>query len=265
MLTPGLMIFLWAQPLFAQPAGSTANELALQIYTHSSISATVSQTAGQIDEVLAQSAGEYEADEHARLSRIMKGAFREEDLRNDVLTSLAIGLPEDTARAVVAWLQSPLASRMLEMEAGMHHDDTAMAAYVQGLDMEDDATIERVQVVQSLLEAMGGAEVMVDMIASMMRAMIIAGQEVVDDAEAISPEQIDAQITLMKARMLPQFEPAIVVMMLYAYRDATTDELKEYASYYNTPEGAWYNRATSAALKHAFEQVGVRIGSQLDD
>ena len=258
----GLFLCL-SVPLASAQSQVESYQWAEKIYHFSSISATVSQVSGQVDEMLEESKSEYSEADFAELTQFMKVAFSEDDIRADVLSSISSEISPDTARVVLDWLTQPGTVRMQKMEAGAEDDEAAMIAYVQELNMEDEQTVQRVNILHGLLQKIGGAEVMTDMVASMMKAMMVATQEVSAPGEKMTLGEIDMQVAEMKDTMLPQLEQGLVVMMLYAYRDASVDDLSRYAAYYSTPEGAWYNRATSNALKFAFENVGARMGTQL--
>lgn len=258
-ITPLFLFLFFAGSVAAQNGPSEG--YARDIYDASSLSRFIKQTSSQIDELVAGSSSELTPEEAEEFEQIIRSSFNKDDLEKDVLSSMMQNMNADAAPRVLEWLNTPFTQRMQMMEAQPDPDDGALAAYVGTLDVEDEATKERIGVFQTYVTDTGAAEAMVNILSTMMSAMMRAGMAVSDEEDTMTDEELNAQVEMLRTELLPQYEQAVLVLMMYYFREASTEDMRQYAAYYTTEDGAWYNKLTAAAMENAFEGAAGRMGT----
>ncbi len=255
------ILFLFAGPSFAQ--NSQHANLAQQIYMTSSLSRFVEETSGQIDELGEATHGELDADQAAQLGRVLGSAFSRDRLKMDILSSMTSNMDAEVAPRVISWLEQPHTRRMQALEAQSVDQQNAAMTYMESLDMDDPAVQNKINAIETYLRDTHAVDKMLGILSNTMMSMMRASTQVADNSMAFTDEDIAMQAEIFESQLRPQFEPAMVMLMMYNFRDASVEDIQNYSSYYTTADGKWYNMITANAIQDAFSGAAERMATEL--
>ncbi len=255
------ILVLLAGPSFAQ--NSQHANLAQQIYTTSSLSRFVEETSGQIDELSDATHDELDAEQAAHLGRVLGNAFSSEQMKADILSSMTNHMDASIANRVITWLEQPFTQRMQAMEAQSADQQQSAMMYMESLNMEDPAIQNKIAAVEAYLQDTGAVDKMLSILSSTMMSMMRASSQVADNSVSFTDEDIAMQAEIIESQLRPQFEPAMVMLMLYNFRDASIEDIQNYSSYYTTEDGKWYSMITANAIQDAFSGAAERMAVEL--
>ena len=78
-------------------------------------------------------------------------------------------------------------------------------------------------------------------------------------------DRIIAHIELSRSQVAAEVAPAMLIGMLYTYRDVSDAELEAYLSFASTAAGRRYHEAVSRGLNAAYRAAAGELGEQIVD
>jgi hypothetical protein len=157
---------------------------------------------------------------------------------------LALGRNVDPLRldAALAWYRSPLGRRITR------HEIAAISAERAVVPSPSD---ERITLVQQLDERGGASETALDIAMALLRSVVRAAEPLRPAHLRLTPDQLEAQLTLARIQGLTPIRIACLQQMLLAYGELADVELAEYLRFVESPAGQWYAAAMNQAVVDA--------------
>ncbi|HKJ00441.1 MAG TPA: hypothetical protein VKB51_18360 [bacterium] len=188
-------------------------------------------------------------------ARVLEQVFDPDGLVQRVEANLAAHWDADKAAAVNRFLDSPLGMAMTKMElaSGAAGADEALKAW-QTDSLRTPPTPERKALVAELDRTINGVEYTVntwEILASTTTLAVAATQTHGAD---LSPQQLLDVHKQVRERLETAIKPQWTVNILFTYRDATDEQLRDYIAFYKSPVGQWYNNLTGSALLAALQE-----------
>lgn len=174
----------------------------------------------------------------------------------------------DTAEidSLLEWKVSPLAKKMMaaEMESYTPAFQEGLRRYMETLEASppDEETINAIS---RLVAQAHVANMMVESTVQVTRAMTLALIEtgMIDSEEALA--ELHADMNAMRRQLRPRMERQATLLSLYIYRGMTSDEIDQYAAYYETDLGKRELALAYGSLEAAMAQWAAEAARALAD
>jgi len=254
-------------PAGAQTEGvSERSDLVRAFYEQSRIKPEIARIAANTDALIRQS-GSSLAGADQRMSAfldLLVAAFRQENIESLLLSQLEAKLDATKAAAVLRQLEQPLFRQFDAWEADAltvtRENAGVYTRFGESLDLTDPAVEARAERIMRLNDARRVTAFSVQTLMAATAALL----------EAINPYQapenrtaeIPAMIERRSAEMIEKLDPAFLVVYLYAYRQATDEQLVGYTEFFQTDLGKWYVTTTLEAMAAAYRAAGAQAGRE---
>jgi hypothetical protein len=266
LLLLGLLPALEAAAQTTKPSdselGSQVAEL-LQLY---GVNDTVEQIPALLQAQLENGQSDYPPEVYTILRDAFAEAYRAQTLNQNIARYVEAHTDPNHLSAARIFLRTPLARKLIAMETQAAAGDTqeAMGAFAEQFDASTPEGHQRLQLIQALDQATGTTEVALKMTLETAGAVVRGVQPLLPEDKRLTEKEITDQLQSLEAQMQMTLRYGTWLSLLYTYREASDDELREYLSFAESAEGRWLNRtvgdALIAALRTAGEEVGRRIG-----
>lgn len=160
------------------------------------------------------------------------------------------------------FLQSTLGKRLTEAENRLA-DEKAIENIIQNSTVivkEINKDPERLKIIQSLMEAMGTTEEVVDDALDTSLAIEIALFNATPGRETPPMEVLEKNVEQQRFTIRGRVAQIILASSVSAYRSFSNAELQKYISFASTPVGKKYSRVISDALRKVNKQCAKDMG-----
>jgi hypothetical protein len=146
-------------------------------------------------------------------------------------------LPENDVAEVSRWLESPLGSRITQLEL------------IERQDLEIVAPDDRA----ATPDRRGG-------VLRRLEAATFSAETVVDGILAFSQASKSVDTPAQRANLVKEYRELSVAWMAVRYRSLSLDELEAYGAFAESEAGRRYHQAVSAASIEVFQEVALGLG-----
>ena len=176
-------------------------------------------------------------------------AFRLDMIYEIVTANFADRIGNRHLAQVLAWLRSPLARRMAEMEQSARSPEGLRAlpefAASLGQSMPPAARLEGLQRLDELTGITEGA---LDRRTRFMRAALEAHRRMAPEESRITEQEMDQALQKARSKLKVSMKNYSLMNMLFTYRMASDEELAEYIAFWEAESGRWLSSAIQESL-----------------
>lgn len=179
--------------------------------------------------------------------RIVGQAISVDRLYDRLVAGAARGFEAERAARLLAWLRTPVAQRITQLELkGTEASEVEVAAYNARPDSAPDAT--RAKALDRLEAAMHASELNVEAMLAIQRGL---------ERGALPPSARPSRrpSESVVRGLIDSERSQVLAQQRYTYRELTTDELTAYVAVLEQEDQQWFSRITRAALVEAIEAV----------
>ena len=204
------------------------------------------------------------AKERATVAKIIADAFRSGPILATVRTAFQKSYDPTQMGLLLAQLRTPLARKMSELEGATSEPDFAQKLRAFAVQLKDapPAQDRVARLVQ--LEAINGAtDLVLELRATSIATALKALSPLMPPEKRTPPDRVDALARDVAGQQRDATRQEMLLVYLYAYRDATDQELDEYIGIEGSEAGRWFHdiyrkarlEALTAATETAVRQV----------
>jgi hypothetical protein len=194
------------------------------------------------------------------VQKVFEHAFRPDEIYEVVTATFANRSGDRQVAQVSAWLRSPLARRMAEMEQSARSPEGQRAlrefAASLGQSMPPAARLEALQRLDELSGITRGA---LDRRMRVVRAALEAHRRVASEESRMTEQEMNQALQEARSKLEVSMKNYSLLNMLFTYRLASDEELAEYITFWEGESGRWLSSATreslSAGIAHAVDTV----------
>jgi hypothetical protein len=248
-----LFVVFFASMGFAQ----TCVELIPKLMETSGLNRSLRSTTETFKEHITdrQDQGSMLLEDRQKLLKALDESFDVSRINNSVKQGLLAKCDAKSATEAIRQLQSPLAQRMLKMEADAEIPENSlkMDRYIRAMYLQTPHT-NRVKLVDGVLDANGYADLLANAVMDITIEMRFA------PATTRPPKgQIEQMKATIRAHTLHDVESA----MMFIYRSATDEDLKEYVALLHSPELKSFFKQTNELYVSALQSEASSFAAQL--
>lgn len=172
---------------------------------------------------------------------------------------------EDSLKAVIEMYNDPLMKEMAKLEEDINTPakQQEMQTYLAGFNTNPPSA-ERLQLLVTLNNAIGGSEMLLKLFKSMMMSMVKAVNQSQPKEKQVSDTELEKN--LMNA-LPPNLEQLltnqIVAISLFTYKDVDSTKLNTYIQKWQMPVGQYFVKSTISALDFTFTKMGEDLGTSI--
>jgi hypothetical protein len=219
--------------------------------------------------VLKQSSGALEPEMNSALSGAFSRTFAVESVQHDVLDVLNAQFDTRHAEAYLRQLQSPLYSKMAELERSTtnlaNRDD--IQAFISGLE-KTPATETRSALVERLDQATRTTDFSVDMQTAFFKAIFVAVDPVMSADMRLGKEELEKMVDEVSTSLKEGLHNSTRLSYLYAFRNISDAELTQYIELCESEDYRWaiqlLGNAMISALNQAAQRAAVLMAQNTD-
>lgn len=196
------------------------------------------------------------------VNRLAASAFDSEKLKKGVHDHLQANLSEADTRSTLAWLDSPLARKISQMEEQASQPE----AYTEMMGMADQlmANAGRVELVKKLDTAVKATETAMSAAVNTQTSLIAGLTSGLKPELRPTFEAIQSEVKKNKGQMQPIIEAHTVLSYLYSYKDLTDDEIGRYLAFAESQTGKKYHSAAAAGLDATLVHAARTLADNLE-
>lgn len=246
------------------PSRQAQTSAADQVVDNYQVDGMLSQAGPAISDSLSHNLPESISDgQKQRLDAALAKAYEPQRLRNAVVDRLgdAAAASEHQSYLVkaAANLKKPLPQRMIKLESKVS-DPGFGKGFQAFLNKEGGpARQQRLDIVKSLADDMAVTDLQLKFNLSLLKSVIKARNSVVPSDQQVGSAQKQRILSNSRNDIRAKLDQQIPQMLLYVYRDVSTDTLKQYARLQHQPEMVWTNQAVADAVTASLSDAGDRL------
>lgn len=199
-------------------------------------------------------------EQHEALIRSLS-AFDASELLPVVQKRIETSLTNADAKAALAWLDSPLATKITAMEEAASTPE-ALADMQKAIANQPDNSI-RVAKLKRLDQATKVTELSADMMMNAQIAVLTAMTAGLPPAQRPSVKDIKKQMDAHRAQIRTPLAEQTLASFLYTYRDLTDAEIDRYIAFAESRSGRKYHAALIGGMNDAMLQASTKMGAAL--
>ena len=119
--------------------------------------------------------------------------------------------------------------------------------------------VVRIDKVTKMTES--GVEVAISTQAAVVLAMVASSS--VDRRRSLT--ELRRELEKTRPQLEAEIKAQIAMLLLYTYRNATDDEIRQYIEFSTTPAGSKYHSSMTAAIKKALTESSIRWGKAIGE
>lgn len=173
--------------------------------------------------------------------------FSPEKEKRQIRSYFRSKLDKNTLEAVLAWMKSPLGSKILAAENSNKSVNPETLTEIQKYQDENPPTAQREKLLANLDKAAHISEMTRRMISDIMSVTVGVISKNVGN-EKVNHKELKKQTNAKMSEMMPILEKQIQVGMLYTYRDISDSEIEQYIAFLKTKQAQKHVNATYVAI-----------------
>lgn len=204
------------------------------------------------------------AKERATVAKIIGDAFRSPQILAAVRTAFQKSYDPTQIGLLLAQLRTPLARKMAELEGATSEPGFAQKLRAFAVELKDAPPAQDRLARLAQLEALSGAtDLVLELRATAIAAALKALSPLLPPEKRMPPDRVDGLAREVAGQQRDATRQEMLLVYLYAYRDATDQELDEYIGIEGSEAGRWFQdiyrkallEALTAATETAVRQV----------
>lgn len=209
------------------------------------------------------------ADTRERLTRAVSAVYERDALARDLATRLRERADADERAGVLIeaadQLETPLAETMIARE-----QKAATEEFAKGFKEFLDQPVKeehkpRIESARKLVERMRLVDLQVAFNVGMLRGMVSARNAAASAQYQTSDENADRMAEQTETSLRKRMNRQLPIMLFYAYREASDDELSSYAELQAGPALSWINSAIPEALSATLADAAARVPGRFQE
>ncbi len=239
----------------ALPLSTIAQEDTIDlIFEASTIPQILEETPKDLQQQFSQNPFGISSENNERLIELFLENFSADSLSATAKSHLTDNFNQDLAASTLEQLQSEPIKSVLETESDFYTIQGTRKQIITKYELEEDEpSQERIDLIRELIEQRSDIETEIESQTILFRTFVL-GTDTISSQLALGDEQVEAIIDNFKNRMQMQLEDELIQNYLVMYHSITDEQLKEYASFYETEAGQEYKTAVAEAVHAAFEE-----------
>lgn len=214
--------------------------------------------------VLKQSSGALEPQMNSALSAAFNQAFATTSVQRDVINIINAHYDESLASAYLNQSQSPLAVKMAKLERNTNTPlgQKELNTFKANL-QENPAPKSRNNLIQQLDKANRTTDFRVDMQTAFFKAVFVAIAPVMEADMRLGDGELDKMVTEVRDSLEESLRPNTHLFYMYAFRDVSDEELKNYINLCESKEHRWAIQLLGNAMISALNQAADRAAMMM--
>jgi hypothetical protein len=213
---------------------------------------------------VADTQGAVAPEQMARIQQAIEQAYATEQLRKAATRQYAQVLTPDTWTELVAWYDTEFGKKIVAWEvAASKAADDPSPLITQGQQLYSQAPSERQLAIRHITHISGAAQAGADLIINttlgIMRGFAISNPQLAAPLLKDKEQELRAN----RSELIRSYQPVAQGFISYTYREASIEELKQYANFLSTPAGKAFNNNTNQiidkVLRDAAQDMGVEM------
>ncbi len=195
-------------------------------------------------------------------------AFAPEKLKSELREPLGEKLSEADLGAIIAFYKSPLGARMVALAKAANTPEFQSKIRGMAGELLESLTDqpERADVLITLDNSLRLTENAANLAFGLARAMAVGMAAADEKTTSLSEEALAAMDdALKKARpkMTERMKQGIMASLIYTYREASVEDLRNYLKFMTSPAGKKFNEAFTSAFAQVLLKAGDEFGHAL--
>ena len=202
-------------------------------------------------------------EEYQRLQNLITQAFNEQRLYKAMYRHLENGYDRNLSPRWLQHLQSPLMRKITELEKQSTASDNfpKLIAYAQQL-QQQPASETRTALIDTLDEITYTSELAVESQLAVAKVLLHAINPSLPSNKQMSTSQIKAALDALRIQTTQTLQRFSRITHLYTYQSLSDEELQQYLTLYQSPEGTWAADTIYQAIKAALGDAIQRFQQQ---
>lgn len=198
-----------------------------------------------------------------QLQKAVNQAYAPDELMRNISRNMVAAAKRDNKLQELSTaadaLESDLVKRMIKLDDAAASDEFAdqFAAFLE-TPVEEGAD-KRMQIMQSLAKNLRLVELQTAFNVGMMRGMIEGRNAAAPKPYTMSQENAEKMLRETRDGLTEHLTRQVPVMMFFAYRDVSDEQLAQYVSLQDSDALRWVNQAVVAAMEKAFANASHRV------
>lgn len=194
------------------------------------------------------------------LERAMLEAFSPALLKADARATLAAQYEPGEFDQGLLWLRSPLGRRIvgLEIAAGKDENQAAMGEWIESIPRNPPSK-DRIILVADVVRASDSLTIVIETIVLVAEPILQTLNAAAAEDEKRSPDEIRLLLGVMRDRLEDPMGRQMLLRSLYTYREASDEELSNYAAFLRSEAGQGLYQALNASVIAVLERAGGRF------
>jgi len=243
---------------------SQKDRIAREIYDRSELPVEVRLPVGYVEGALAESRRRttFDPGQFEVAQRVVRERFAAAAVEKDVLRRLAARCESEHQEAVLAWLQSPLATRF--MAARLAASDPAagpaeMKVFVE-TERASSAAAQRLALVERFNAAARVADISAENILQSAFGVAVMLDALRPAGERLGPDAIRQSMTLRRELLIPIFQATAAIRSRFIFRSFSDSDLEAVVQFAESDAGVWYYETMSTVLRETLEGIAAELG-----
>lgn len=203
------------------------------------------------------------SDQKQRLNGALAKAYEPQRLRSAVVDRVGDAAAASDHQSYLikaaANLEKPLPQRMIKLESKVSDPGFGKGFKAFVNEKSGPARQQRLDIVKGLADDMAVTDLQLQFNLSLLKSVIKARNAVVPADQQVGSAQRQRILSNSRDGIRAKLDQQVPQMLLYVYRDVTTDTLKQYARLQHQPEMVWTNQAVADAVTASLSDAGDRL------
>ena len=218
---------------------------------------------GQMQAQLEARKDELSAEASKRVQAVIAKAFDAKRLHVGAIEMFSQRADTERLQQVAQWLRGPLGSRMTALEVAATRPDAepALREFMAQLQAAPPSPA-RLELAKRLSEATDAPDAALRLMTAMVQGMADAFDAARDDGTSASRQEVEAALAQLRSQREIVVQ-GILVKLLFTYRDASEQELSDYAAFWESDLGRWFNGLSVDAFTTSLTGASTAMAQEL--
>lgn len=244
----------------AQSAASPADLVVEEVLERSGITRQIAQIQGHLAAQGNQRLSQVDPKDQAAVTDVLRRAFHPEAIHAAVKETFVADFDQQRAAGALAWLRSPVSRRLVDLEVAASSPEAMQGMQeFAGRLQNSPPTEKRLALVQGLDDATEATALTLDLVTTAVRGIASAVDPMLPPEKRLKEGDLEE----FRRGSSHTLRMTNLVMMLFAYRAASDDELFVYLQFYRSDAGQWLVRSYRKGLLNAIAGASRRAGEEL--
>jgi hypothetical protein len=209
------------------------------------------------------------AAEEMKLFENIKEAFDVELAKKTMAEFISKNSDDDTLKAMVAWLETPVGMKIAAEEANSAkgQDQSNMIRYLTDLQTTPPPK-ERIELIQKFVEQNNMAEILSKIVQGVAVAMV-KGLSENDDNKKIDINEFEKRLQNDSNKFIETMRQQSILISYYSYRSISNEEMEQYMKFMSNDKYKKFEKvlvgAIEAGLNTTFMNVGKKLGEKVKE